>query len=116
MGLDFIRRTTPSFTRVLDRRAVEMRTPKLFSRDIPIVSRTAIADMCGGAKVAEGERVLLRVMKDKVVAQRGNLVIAECANPPAEFLAHLRAGAGVARGEIKSLQSISQTMEIGFCD
>jgi hypothetical protein len=68
MGLDFIRRTTPTFVRVLDRRAVEMRTPKLFSRDMPIVSRTAIADVCGGAKVAQGERVLLRMMKGKVVA------------------------------------------------
>jgi hypothetical protein len=77
MGLDFIRRTTPSFTRVLDRRAIEMRTPKLFSRDMPIISRAAVADICGGAAVVQGERVLLRVMKDKVVAQRGNLVIAE---------------------------------------
>jgi hypothetical protein len=43
-------------------------------------------------------------------------VIAECVSAPAEFVAHLRAGAGVARGEIKSLQPISQTVEIGFCD
>lgn len=116
MGLDFIRRTAPTFTRVLDRRAVEMRTPKLFSRDMPIVSRTASADICAGAKVAQGERVLLRVMKDKVIAQRDNFVIAECPNAPAEFVAHLRAGAGVAQGEIKSVQPISQTLEIGICD
>lgn len=116
MGLDFIRRTTPSFARVLDRRAIELRTPQLFSRDMPIVSRTASADVCSGAKVMQGEKVLLRVIKGKVIAQRGNLVIAECANPPAEFAAHLGAGAGVAQGEIKSVQPISQTVEIGICD
>lgn len=116
MGLDFIRRTTPSFTRVLDYRAIEMRTPTLFARDMPIVSRTAIADICADAKVALGERVLLRLMEDKVVAQRDNLVIANCANPPAKLVSHLRAGAGVAEGEIKSLQPISQTVEIGICD
>jgi hypothetical protein len=116
MGLDFIRATTPSFNRVLDRRFVEMHSPKLFTRDMPVASRTASADICGGAKVAPGEKVLLRVMKDKVVVQRDNLVIAECVNPPAEFVAHLRAGAGVAEGEIKSLQHISQTVEIGICD
>ena len=116
MGLDFTRATTPSFNRALDRRLVEMRSPKLFSRDLPIVSRTATADICGGAKVAAGEKVLLRVIKDKLNVQRENLVIAECANPPAGFIAHLRAGAGVEKGEIKSLQLISQTVEIGICD
>jgi hypothetical protein len=116
MGLDFVRTATPSFNRALDRRLVEMHTPRLFSRDIPIVSRTASADICGGATVAQGERVLLRVMKDKVIVQRKNLVIAECANAPAEFVAHLRAGAGIAEGEIKSLQPISQTVEICICD
>jgi hypothetical protein len=116
MGLDFIRATTPSFNRVLDRRLVEMRSPKLFTRDMPTVSRTASADILGGVKVTAGERVLLRVIKNKVIVQRENLVIAECANPPAEFFAHLRAGADIAEGEIKSLQPISQTVEIGICD
>jgi hypothetical protein len=116
MGLDFIRTTAPSFNRVLDRRLVEIHSPKLFSRDMPIVSRTACADICGDATVTPGEKVLLRVVKDKVIVQRKNVVIAECPNAPAEFVAHLRAGAGIAEGEIKSLQPISQTVEIGICD
>ena len=116
MGLDYIRTTAPSFRRVLDRRLVEMRSPELFTRDMPIVSRTATADICSGAKVAAGEKVLLRVIKDTVIVQRANFVIAECLNPPAEFVTHLREGAGVAQGEIKSLQPISQTVEIGICD
>ncbi len=116
MGLDFIRTTAPSFNRVLDRRLVEIHSPKLFSRDMPIVSRTACADICGDATVTPGEKVLLRVVKDKVIVQRKNVVIAECPNAPAEFVAHLRAGAGIAEGEIKSLQPLSQTVEIGICD
>jgi hypothetical protein len=116
MGLDFIRATAPSFNRVLDRRLVEMYTPKLFSCDIPIVSRTAAADIRGGARIAPGDKVLLRLMKGKVIVQRDNLVIAECAEAPAEFVAHLRTGAGVAEGEVKSFQPISQTVEIGICD
>jgi hypothetical protein len=116
MGLDFIRTTAPSFNRVLDRRLVEMHSPKLFSRDMAIVSRTACADICGDATVTPGEKVLLRVVKDKVIVQRMNVVIAECPSAPAEFVAHLRAGAGIAEGEIKSLQPISRTVEIGICD
>jgi hypothetical protein len=116
MGLDFIRRTAPSFNRVLDRRLVEMHTPTFFSRDMRVVSRTVCADICGDAAVTPGEKVLIRVIKGKVIVQRQNVVIAECSNAPAEFVAHLRAGAGIAEGEIKSLQPISQTVEIGICD
>jgi hypothetical protein len=116
MGLDFIRTTAPSFNRVLDRRLVEMHTPTFFSCDIPVVSRTARANICDGAKVTLGERVLLRVLNGKVILQRQNVIIAECPNAPAEFIAHLRAGAGIAEGVIKSVQPISQTVEIGICD
>lgn len=116
MGLDFIRTTSPSFNRVLDRRLVEMRTPQLFKRDLPIISRTACADICGGAALAKGEKVLLRVTKDKLIVQREGTVVAECTSPPAELIAHLRAGADIAQGEIKSLQPISQTVEVGICD
>jgi hypothetical protein len=116
MGLDFIRAAAPSFNRVLDRRLVEMHSPTLFSRDMPIVSRTARADLCGDANVKLGEKVLLRVVNDKVIVQRLNTIIAECLNAPAEFIAHLRAGAGIAEGEITSVQPISQTLEIGICE
>jgi hypothetical protein len=54
MGLDFIRTAAPGFNRVLDRRLVEMHSPKLFSRDMPIVSRCA--DLCGDADVMPGKR------------------------------------------------------------
>ncbi len=32
MGLDFIKKAAPAFHKVLDRRAVALRTPTLFSR------------------------------------------------------------------------------------
>jgi hypothetical protein len=116
MGVDFIRDATPNFQRVLDRRLVDMRSPNLFSRDLPVVSRTARAELCADVSVTPGEKVLLRILNGKVVVQRWNGVIAECPNPPAEFVAHLRAGAGIEEGEIKSVQPISQTMEVGLCD
>ena len=40
MGLDFIRKAAPTFHKALDRRAVELRTPTLFNRDIPSVARS----------------------------------------------------------------------------
>lgn len=116
MGLDFIRNAAPSFNRVLDRRLVEMHSPTLFSRDVPIVSRTARADLCVDAAVTPGEKVTLRVVKGKVIVQRLNTVIAECPNAPAEFVAVLSSGAGIAEGEVTSVQPISQTLEVGICE
>ena len=75
MGLDFIRNAAPGFNRVLDRRLVEMHSPTLFSRDVPIIARTARADMCGDVKVTLGEKVLLRVVNNKVIVQRLNAEI-----------------------------------------
>jgi len=116
MGLDFIRNAAPGFNRVLDRRLVEMHSPTLFSRDVPMIARTARADMCGDVKVTLGEKVLLRVVNNKVIVQRLNAVIAVCPNAPSEFIAILRSGAGIAEGEITSVQPISQTVEIGICE
>ena len=116
MGLDFIRTAAPGFNRVLDRRLVEMHSPTLFSRDVPIVSRTARADLCGDAAATLGEKVTLRVVNDKVIVQRLNAVLAECPSAPAEFLAVLRSSAGIAEGEVTSVQPLSGTMEIGICE
>jgi hypothetical protein len=115
MGLDFIRTAAPSFNRVLDRRLVEMHSPTLFSRDVSVVSRTALAEICGPTTVERGQKVLLRLVEGKVVVQRQNAVIAKCPNAPAEIIAHLSAAAGIAEGEVTSVQPISQTLEIGLC-
>jgi hypothetical protein len=116
MGLDFVRKTAPSFERALDRRAVELRTPKLFGRDIPLIARTATADVCNGAKFMQGEKVLLRLLDGKLIVQRENLVVAEFPSPPAEFLNQVQTGAGVGQGEVKAVLSLSQTVEISICE
>ena len=116
MGLDFIRNAAPGFNRVLDRRLVEMHSPTLFSRDVSIIARTARAEMCGDVAVTLSEKVLLRVVNSKVIVQRLNVVIAECPDAPAEFIAILRSGAGIAEGEVTSVQPLSQTVEVGICE
>jgi hypothetical protein len=116
MGIDFIRTAAPAFNRVLDRRLVELHSPNLFSRDLPVVSRTARAELRGPFDTKAGAEVLLRVVDGKVVVQVQGSIIAECPAAPAEFVAQLHAGAGIARGEVKSVQPISQTIEVAICD
>lgn len=116
MGVDFIRKAAPSFQKSLDRRAAELRTPTLFSRDTPSVTRSASAEICGGSRIAVGEKVHLRIINDKLIAQRDNAVVAEFVAPPSEFLNHVEAGAGIGKGEVKAVYALSRTVEIGFCD
>jgi hypothetical protein len=59
VGVDFLRKTAPSFKKALDRRAIELRTPTLFSHDIPLVARTAAAEICNGSPFTIGETLLL---------------------------------------------------------
>jgi hypothetical protein len=115
MGLDFIRKAAPAFHKALDRRAVALRTPTLFSRDVPLVSRTAAADICQGSRFTLGERLLLRIMANRLVAQRDNLIVAEFPNPPAEIVNQVQQGAGVAEGEVKAVHALSERVEIEFC-
>lgn len=116
MGLDFIRKTAPSFQRALDKRAVALRTPTLFGRDIPLMSRSARANICHAATVMPGETVLLRSVENKIVAQRDNLVIAEFTSPTVEMRTHLECGAGVGLGKVKSVHPLSETVEIEICE
>ncbi len=115
MGVDFIRDAAPAFNRVLDRRRVEMNTPKLFTRDVPVMSRSARAEFCEEANATLNEKLTLRLISEKVVVLRQNTVVAECPNPPAEFVSHLRAGAGIAEAIVSSVQILSQTLEVELC-
>jgi hypothetical protein len=116
MGIDFIRKAAPRFNRSLDVRAVALRTPKLFARDIPLMARSARATICQSAPFQPNERVLLRVLNDKLVAQRDNLVVAEFSNPPTEMLNQVRCGGGFSEGEVKAVNPLSETVEIEICE
>lgn len=116
MGLDFIKKAAPAFHKALDRRAVALHTPTLFNRDIPSVARCASAEICGGSRLAHGEKIILRIVDSNLIAQRDNVVVAKFPAPPPEFLKQVQAGAGIEKGVVVAVHDLSQTVEIGFCD
>jgi hypothetical protein len=116
MGLDFIRRAAPSFHRALDRRAIELNTPTLFSKDVSCIARTAEAELRKGYTVVAGEKVLLRLQGEKLVLQKANAVVAELTNPPVEFANFVRAGCGIAGAEVKAVHPLSGVAEVSLCE
>jgi hypothetical protein len=116
MGLDFIRRCAPSFHRALDRRAIELNTPTLFSNDVAFVARTAEAEVRRGHVITAGEKMLLRSFGDKLVLQRANVIVAELNNPPVEFSNFVRARCGIAGAEVKAVHPLSGVAEVSLCE
>jgi hypothetical protein len=116
MGLDFIRRCAPSFHGALDRRAIELNTPTLFSNDVNCIARTAEAELRNGYVVMAGEKMFLRLVGEKLVLQKANVVVAELCNPPVEFSNFVRAGCGIASAEIKTVHPLSGVAEVSLCE
>jgi DNA-binding transcriptional LysR family regulator len=110
------------FTRIVERRSFTQAADDL---GLP---RSSVTDAVKGLEARLGVRLLQRTTRQvsptldgeayyqRCVSLIAEMEDAEGANAPAEFVAHLRAGAGIAEGEIKSLHPISQTVEIGICD
>jgi hypothetical protein len=116
MGLDFIRRCAPSFHRALDRRAIELNTPTLFSNNVSCIARTAAAELRKGYVVAAGEKIFLRLTGEQLVLQKANAVIAVLPNPPTEFCNFVRAGCGIATVEIMTVHPLSGVVEVSLCE
>jgi hypothetical protein len=116
MGLDFIRRCAPSFHRTLDRRAIELNSPTLFSNDVTCLPRTAVAEVRQGHVIKAGEKMFLRSLGDKLVLQRANVVVGELSNPPTEFANFVQAGCGIAGAEIKAVHPMSGVAEVSICE
>lgn len=116
MGLDFTQRCAPTFHKMLDRRAIDLRTPSLFSCDVTSVARTAQAEICNGSQLKVGERLLVRMLAKDLVVQRANVVVAKFSNPPAEFVNFVQLGCGIARAEIHTVHPLSGFVEISLCE
>ena len=116
MGTDFLNRMKNSYHRVLDRRAVALRTPTLLDADVTCVNRTARGKIRNAATVKEGEHVMIREKEGQVVVQRGHEIIIELEKPPADYADRIRKAGGILEGEVTVVSPISQTAEVSFCE
>lgn len=116
MGTDFLNRMKKSFHRALDRGEIALRTPTLLMPKIGGVSRTARALIRKNAKVAQGERLFLRLIEGRMVGQRDAEIILDFEDPPTECIDHLNKSGGIELGEVTVVHPISEAVEVVFCD
>lgn len=115
MGLDFIRKTAPSFHKGLDQKRIELATPTLFTQYPATAPRTYAAHVRGGHVLAAGEKLGVRLDGDCVVAMRGLDPIATISNPPAELVEALSAAHGEACAVVQEMHDIAHVAEISVC-
>lgn len=115
MGVDFIRRSAPSFRRGLDRRRVELGTPDLFSRKLDGRLRSYAASMQNGERLAEGDKLCVCLKDDQVLALRGLSTVAQIRSPPSELVTGLKASFGEACGVVQVVHVKACIAEITVC-
>jgi hypothetical protein len=115
MGIDFIRRAAPSFSKSMDRRRVELGTPDLFSLKLEGKPRAYAAAMQRGEQLAEGDKLCVCLKDNQVIALRGLSPVAQIRNPPAELLTGLKASFGEACGVVQVVHVKACIAEITVC-
>ena len=115
MGLDFIKKAAPSFSKGMDRNRVELATPKVFTQQPACAPRAYSVRLLGDDDLSVGEAVGVTLRDDKVLMLRGLSVVGVFRDPPESVLHALRESFCEACGRIQELQSLSRTAEVTIC-
>lgn len=116
MGIDFIRRTAPTFRKAWDRRRVELCTPDLLTRPIAEGSRTIIAEMVGRKTLRGGDEFIFERSPGsaELLGRIGMEIVARAASAPKEIVSAVEAGAGVARAKVEKVHKLSGLVEVSL--
>lgn len=113
MGVDWLYRASKTFNSALDKREVALRTPTLLSPQIKIENRTICGDVVKNASFVQGEKLLLRVFENRLVAQRENKVVAEFTNSKKEDVERVRKYCAEVV-EVTAVNPLSCTVEVSI--
>ena len=112
MGSDFLKKTRAGYRKHIDKGRVTLATPTLLTTTPHERGRSVVGNLEPGASVQGGEKLLVDLRGDRLVASRGNTPVATIASPPSSVLAAIRASRGVASGEVVRVNDLSGTVEV----
>jgi hypothetical protein len=115
MGIDFIRRSAPSFKKSWDRQRVILATPTLLTQQPTCIARTAAADLANGAALQEGESVTVQLNGPHLVALCGHSEVAHFIDPSPDVISAVQESYGVAHGTVAHINPIARVVEISLC-
>jgi hypothetical protein len=112
MGLDFIRRAAPSFTKSWNRGARELADPSLFTRLPECRTRTVVATLNDGVNVPAGTQLAARLHKSKLLLIRETTPVGHVDAPPADVVRVIQDAGGCAVASIARIKPLSGTADV----
>jgi hypothetical protein len=112
MGLDFIRRCAPTFTKAWKHGRNELATPTLFTRAPGARARSVVALSNGTNPVTSGSQVIVASDGNGLVMLKGTHRIATVPTAPADVLRDIKEAGGVTVGTIGTLHPLSGSFDV----
>ena len=82
MGAEFLKKINRSYRRHINKKRAELARADLFTQTPKEKPRCALAFVSSGAKLNDGDYLIIETKGQRPLASKGNSVVAEFANPP----------------------------------
>jgi hypothetical protein len=112
MGLDFIRRCAPSFTKAWNHGKQDLATPTLFTRAPGARARSVVALSNGTHEVTSGSQITVASDGNGLVMLKGTHRIATAPTVPADVLRNIKEAGGVTVGTVGTLHPLSESFDV----
>ncbi len=112
MGIDFIRRAAPNFTKAWNRGKELLTDPTLFTRYPECRSRTVIADLMKNSGLTAGIEVIVCVNGSNLILVIGNTKVGVINRPPSDLLKAIHDVGDCVLGRISRINSLSGTADV----
>jgi hypothetical protein len=115
MGVDFLEKATPTFSKCWDRGRLELVSDDLLTRLPTTRLRSFPAEMSASGSLKKGEKITVDKVDKALVATRGHTELARCQDPPAEVLDAIEANCGMVQGTVGEVYELAGIVEILIC-
>lgn len=112
MGLDFIRKAAPAFTKGWDRGKTDLANPTLFTRYPECRTRTIVANLDDRGGAQAGEQIVVCVREERLILVRGTTRIGIVESPPPDLFRVINDEGGCALGVMVRINPLSGTADV----
>jgi hypothetical protein len=115
MGIDFVRKAAPSFSKGIDKSRIQLATPGLFTQQPGCVPRAYAAHLLPSEAPSIGDEVGVRLRGKDVLIFRGLVEVGEITSPPNQLLEELHRSFGEACAVVQDWIEIAGIAEVTLC-
>src|SRR5258708_11839749 len=112
MGLDFIRRAAPTFTKSWNRGANELAQPTLFTRYPECRTRTVVAQLDERAALAPGAHLAICTRASALILVHETMQVGVVEAPPADLFRAIQEAGGCALASLSRINPLSGTADV----